>query len=110
MTTTRFKKKKKKQAVACAYGDEAVVELQVEEAGDHPIVPDEAGLDGVPNDGLHAGVAALAGVVVVGQLTAAARGGSQHDDSDGGEQRGGAGRLHLVRSRPIEEVGYILCR
>ena len=77
-----------------AYGDEAVVEEHVEEAGDHPLVPGEAGLDGVVDDGLHAGVAALAGVVVVGQLGAAAHGGSQHDD-EGEEQRGGAGRLHL---------------
>jgi len=50
------------------------VELQVEEAGDHPLVPREAGLDGVVDDVLHAGVAALAGVVVVSQLTAAAHG------------------------------------
>ena len=78
-----------------AYGDEAVVEEHVEEAGDHPLVPGEAGLDGVVDDGLHAGVTALAGVVVVGQLGAAARGGGQHDDDEGGEQRGGAGRLHL---------------
>jgi len=52
--------------VVFAYGDEAVVELQVEEAGDHPLIPREAGLDGVVDDGLHAEVAALAGVVVVG--------------------------------------------
>jgi hypothetical protein len=80
--------------VQCAYGDEAVVEEQVEEAGDHPLVPGEAGLDGVLDDGLHAGVAALAGVVAVGELGAAAHGGGQHHD-EGGEQRGWAGRLHL---------------
>jgi hypothetical protein len=59
---------------ACTYSDEAVVELQVEEAGDHPLVPREPRLDGVVDDGLHAEVAALAGVEVVGQLTAAAHG------------------------------------
>jgi hypothetical protein len=78
------------------YGDEAVVELQVEEAGDHPLVPREAGLDGVADDGLHAEVAALAGVVVVGELAAAARGRIRQHGDEGGEKRGaGAGRLHL---------------
>jgi len=69
-----LKKLASRQLCLRTYGDEAVVELQVEEAGDHPLVPREAGLDGVVDDGLHAEVAALAGVVVVGQLTAAAHG------------------------------------
>lgn len=64
----------------CTYGDEAVVEDEVEEAGDHPLVPGEACLDGVVDDALHvhrharvaaAAVHALAGVVAARQLRSA---------------------------------------
>jgi hypothetical protein len=67
-----------------AYGDEAVVVQHVEETGDYSPVPSHACLDGVVDDGLHAGVAALPGVEVVCQLAPAACGRRQQDD-DGGE-------------------------
>jgi hypothetical protein len=79
------------------YGDEAVVEQHVEEPGDDPPVPGHAGLDGVVDDGHHAGVATLPIVEVVRQLAPAARGRRQQDD-DGGEKRGSAAaQLHLSR-------------